>query len=47
MSNEPPHDKTNKRTVCPVKTQIILGGSDQPGHPLSLIIFFAVRSVGS
>ena len=30
--NEPPHDKTNKMTVCPAK-------SDQPGHPPSLISF--------
>ena len=28
---EPPHDKTNKMTVRPAKTQI-----DQPGHPHSL-----------
>ena len=25
MKNEPPHDKTNKMTVCPAKTQISLG----------------------
>ena len=33
---EPPHDKTNKMTVRPAKT-------DQPGHPPSLIRVFAVR----
>ena len=37
---EPPHDKTNKMTVRPAKT-------DQPGHPPSLIRVFAVRSMGS
>ena len=38
----PPHDKTNKMTVRPAKTQI------SPGiHPPSLIRVFAVRSVGS
>ena len=31
--NEPPHDKTNKMTVRPAKTQI----RDQRGHPPSLI----------
>ena len=25
-ANQPPHDKTNKMTVCPGKTQISLGG---------------------
>ena len=25
MTDEPPHDKTNKMTVHPVKTQISLG----------------------
>ena len=34
--NEPEHDKTNKMTVRPAKT-------DQPGHPPSLIRFFAVH----
>ena len=33
MLNEPPHDKTNKMTVRPAKT-------DQPGHPPSLIRVF-------
>ena len=33
---EPRHDKTNKVTVRPAKT-------DQPGHPPSLIRVFAVR----
>ena len=35
---EPRHDKTNKMTVCPAKT-------DQPGHSPSLIRVFAVRSM--
>ena len=34
--NEPPHDKTNKMTCAPSK-------SDQPGHPPSLIGVIAVR----
>ena len=34
------HDKTNKMSVRPAKT-------DQPGHPPSLIRVFAVRSAGS
>ena len=34
---EPPHDKTNKMTFVP----------SEPGHPLSLIRVFAVRSMGS
>ena len=38
---EPPHDKTNKVTFMPSED------SDQPGHLPSLIIVFAVRSVGS
>ena len=38
--NEPPHDKTNKMTVCPAKTQISLGI-----HPVWSE--FAVRSMGS
>ena len=36
MISEPPHDKTNKMTVRPAKT-------DQPGHPPSLIRVFTVR----
>ena len=36
LRNEPPHDKINKMTVRPVKT-------DQPGHLPSLIRVFAVR----
>ena len=36
FSNEPQHDKTNKISVCQVKT-------DQPGHLPSLIRVFAVR----
>ena len=36
LTFEPRHDKTNKVTVLPVKT-------DQPGHPPSLIRVFAVR----
>ena len=45
--SEPPHDKTNKTTLRPAKTQISLGSedSDQPGHPPSLIRVFAVRSI--
>ena len=35
--NEPRHDKTNKMTCAPSED------SDQPGHPPSLIRFFAVR----
>ena len=35
--NEPPHDKTNKMACAPSE------GSDQPGHPPSLIRVFAVR----
>ena len=38
---EPPHDKTNKMTFVPSED------SDQPGHPPSLIRFFALRSMGS
>ena len=38
---EPPDDKTNKMTFVPSED------SGQPGHPLSLIRVFAVRSVGS
>ena len=38
---EPPHDKSNKMACAPSED------SDQPGHPPSLIIVFAVRSVGS
>ena len=34
---EPPHDKTNKITCAPSED------FDQPGHPPSLIIVFAVR----
>ena len=37
---EPPHDKTNKMTVSPAKTQISLGI-----HPVWSV--FVVRSVGS
>ena len=37
---EPRHEKTNKISVRPAKT-------DQPGHPPSLIRVFAVRSMGS
>ena len=37
MSNEPPHDKTNKMVCAPSED------SDQPGHPPSLIRVFAVR----
>ena len=39
--NEPPDDKTNKMAYAPSED------SDQPGHPLSLIRVFAVRSMGS
>ena len=35
--DEPPHDKTNKMAYAPSK------GSDQPGHPPSLIRVLAVR----
>ena len=35
----PPHDKTNKMTCAPRED------SDQPGHPLSFIRVFTVRSV--
>ena len=35
------HEKTNKMTCAPSKD------SDQPGHSLSLIRVFAVRSMGS
>ena len=38
---EPPHDKTNKVVCAPSED------SDQPGHSLSLIRVFAVRSMGS
>ena len=31
MSNEPPHDKTNKMACVPIED------SDQPGHPPSLV----------
>ena len=41
LKYEPPHDKTNEMT-CPPSED-----SDQPGHLLSLIRVFAVRSVGS
>ena len=37
---EPPHDKTNKMTVRPART-------DQPGHPPSLISVLPVRSMVS
>ena len=37
LSNEPPHDKTNKMVCAPSKD------SDQPGHPSRLIRVFAVR----
>ena len=37
---ETPHDKTNKMTVRPAKTE-------QSGHSPSLIRVFAVRSMGS
>ena len=43
---EPPHDKTNKMTVRPAKTQISLGipaWASQPGHPPSLISVFTVH----
>ena len=36
-SNEPPHDKTNEMACAPSED------SDQPGHPPSLIIVFAVH----
>ena len=39
-TNEPPHDKTNKMTVRPAKTQISLGI-----HPVWSV--FDVRSMGS
>ena len=39
--NEPPDDKANKMAYAPSED------SDQPGHPLSLIRVFAVRSMGS
>ena len=35
---EPQHDRTNKLTCAPSED------SDQPGHPLSLIRVFAVRT---
>ena len=38
---EPSHDKTNKMTYAPSE------GSDQPGHPPSLIRVFTVCSMGS
>ena len=38
--NEPHRDKTNKMLCAPSED------SDQPGHPLSLIRVFTVRSVG-
>ena len=38
---EPPHDKTNTMIFVPSED------SNQPGHPLSLIRVFAVRSMGS
>ena len=38
---EPPHDKTNKMACVPSE------GSDQPGHPPSLIRVFAVHFMGS
>ena len=40
VPNEPRHDKTNKMSVRPAKT-------DQPGHLPSLIRVFDVHSVGS
>ena len=40
QQNEPRHDKANKVSVRPAKT-------DQPGHPPSLIRVFAVRLMGS
>ena len=36
ITNEPPHDKTNKMAYAPSED------SDQPGHPPSLIRVFAV-----
>ena len=41
LEDELPHDKPNKMTFVPSED------SDQPGHPLSLIRVFAVRSMGS
>ena len=41
VQNEPPRDKTNKMACAPSE------GSDQPGHPPSLIRVFAMRSMGS
>ena len=38
---EPPYDKTNKMACAPREDW------DQPGHPPSLILVVAVRSVGS
>ena len=38
---QPPHDKTNKMVCVPSED------SDQPGHPPSLIRYFAVHSMGS
>ena len=43
---EPPHDKTNKMSVRPTKTQISLGSRpvwSEPGHPPSPIRVFAVH----
>ena len=40
ITDEPPHDKTNKMTVCPAKTQISLGIC-----PVRSV--FAARSMGS
>ena len=37
MTNEPPHDKTNKIAYAPNED------SDQPGHPSNLIRLFAIR----
>ena len=41
MSNEPPHDKTNKMACAPGED------SDKPGPSPSLIRAFAVRSMDS
>ena len=41
LTNEPPHDNTNKMACAPSED------SDQPGHPPSLIRVFTVHSMGS
>ena len=41
LLRESVHDKTNKMSCAPSEE------SDQPGHPQSLIIVFAVCSIGN